>query len=117
MTLTGQVILVDASTGPEPNGVVVTSIFNVDCFGIIYITYGGSKYTWSTNGKSSTITRDSEPKNNMKALPVTIPEVNEMLKDRKRTQELAETLIKRQKLKERVNADTNAPQCPNTPRL
>ncbi|KAI0133706.1 hypothetical protein BJ170DRAFT_174149 [Xylariales sp. AK1849] len=115
MTLDGQVVLVDASTGPSFVGLGVTSIFSVDCLGLISITYGGSKYTWSTDGQSCSIVPASDPPNNMKALPVTMPEVNEMLKDRKRTQELAETLIMRHKLKERVNADTNAPQCPNTP--
>lgn len=116
MTTDGEVVLVDASTGPTFNGGnVVTSIFNVDCLGAIHITYGGASYTWTTDGQSCAIVQASSPSNNMKALPVTIPEVHELLKDRKRTQELAETLMRRAKLQERVNADTNAPQCPSTP--
>lgn len=115
MTITGGVVLVDASTGPQFSGLAITTIFNVDCLGRVYITYGGSNYTWSTKGQSCSLTASSDPTNNMKALPVTMLEVHEMLKDRKRSQELAELLIRRSKLEQRVNADTNAPQCPAVP--
>lgn len=113
MTTDGQVILVDASTGTSFNGDHVTSIFTLDCKGTISITQGGSKYTWSTQGESCSIARADTPKNNMKALPLSVPKVE--MPDRKRAAELIETLKARGAIKARVNTDFKEPQCPNTP--
>lgn len=109
MTNTGKIVLVKASTGTSYKNNRVTSIFNVDCYGRISISQGGSNYTWSTNGASSSLTRASMPANNMKALPKTIPEVQSALKHRRRNQELAERLVKRS------YSDGPAPKCPASP--
>lgn len=109
MTALGQVILVDASTGPSFSGGHATSIFSFDCRGTIFISLGGTKYAWSTQGESCSIAPAANPANNMKTLPHSVPKVQEPA-DKKRALELVE------KLKARVNTDTHEPQCPNTPR-
>ncbi|KAI1135037.1 hypothetical protein F5Y05DRAFT_406192 [Hypoxylon sp. FL0543] len=109
MTNTGNIVLVGASTGTTFKNNRVTSIFNVDCYGRISITQGGSKYTWSTDGASSTLVKAANPANNMKALPQNIPAVQQALKHRKRNQELAERLVKRS------YSDGPAPKCPASP--
>lgn len=117
MTTTGKVILVDASTGTSFKDNSVTSIFNVDCYGVISITYGGSNYVWSTDGQSCTIVEASTPANNMKALPVTIPAVQDAIMNKKRNQDLVENLLKQTDSRElaKRQAGSKAPTCPNTP--
>lgn len=113
MTNTGAIVLVGASTGTSFVNNRVTSIFNADCYGRISITQGGSKYTWSTNGATSTLVKAATPANNMKALPKNIPAVQSARKHRKRNQELAERLIKRGSY-----TDGPAPKCsPSPPNL
>jgi hypothetical protein len=114
MTTDGKVILVDASTGTSFSGDHVTSIFSFDCRGTIFITQGGTKYTWTTNGQSCAIVSAGAPKNNIKVLPVNVPKLPE-LQDQKRATELIEKLKARGAIKGRVNTDFSAPQCPNTP--
>jgi hypothetical protein len=118
MTVTGDVVLVDASTGPTLGiDLAVTSIFNIDCYGVIFITYGGSNYTWSTDGQSCTMVQSSTPANNMKALPVTIPGVQDALNNQKRHQDLVDKLLKGTDSEElaKRQAGASAPTCPNTP--
>jgi hypothetical protein len=114
MTTDGEVILVDASTGTSFSGDHVTSIFSFDCRGTIFITQGGTKYTWTTDGESCAIVSAGTPKNNIKVLPVNVPKLPE-LQDQKRATELIEKLKARGTIKGRVNTDFSAPQCPNTP--
>lgn len=116
MAADGQIVLVDASTGPAFIGGHVTSIFSSDCYGRITISLGGAKYQWSTSGQSSTMTLSTSARSNIVVLPVSLPQVSELLKDRKRTEELTDKLLARSALRERLtNADTHAPQCPSTP--
>ncbi|OTB18368.1 hypothetical protein K445DRAFT_9324 [Daldinia sp. EC12] len=109
MTNTGAIVLVGASTGPTFKNNRVTTIFNVDCYGRITITQGGSGYTWSTDGATSKLTKAATPANNMKALPKSIPAVDTERKNRKRNKQLAERLMKRS------DSDGPAPKCPASP--
>ncbi|EPE07030.1 tryptophan synthase alpha chain [Ophiostoma piceae UAMH 11346] len=119
----GQVVFVDASTGPSVDGTGhVTTIFNIDCIGIMTITLGGTSYVWDTNGATSSIVAGDPASNGhyMKALPETMPTISEKLKNRKRTDEMYEKLMKFQKLREKrqytpTNGDFSAPQCPSSP--
>ncbi|KAI1774641.1 hypothetical protein F4818DRAFT_442134 [Hypoxylon cercidicola] len=110
MTSTGAIVLVSASTGKTFRNNRVTTIFNVDCFGVLSVSQGGNKYTWSTDGASSRLTRAASPALNMKALPVSIPEVESARKHRRRNKELAERLLAR-----RSYSDGPAPKCPASP--
>ncbi|KAI2629159.1 hypothetical protein GGS26DRAFT_591828 [Hypomontagnella submonticulosa] len=110
MTNTGNIVLVGASTGTKFVNNRVTSIFNVDCFGVISISQGGNKYTWNTDGDTSKLVKAANPPNNMKALPKNIPEVQEALKHRRRNKELAERLLAK-----RSYSDGPAPKCPASP--
>ncbi|KAI8966025.1 hypothetical protein F5Y11DRAFT_236586 [Daldinia sp. FL1419] len=109
MTNTGAIVLVGASTGTSFKNNRVTTIFNVDCFGRISITQGGSGYTWSTDGASSKLTKAATPANNMKALPQNIPAVETERKNRRRNKQLGERLMKRS------YSDGPAPKCPSSP--
>ncbi|KAI1383093.1 uncharacterized protein F4822DRAFT_440774 [Hypoxylon trugodes] len=109
MTNTGNVVLVSASTGTSFKNNRVTTIFSVDCYGRISVSQGGSKYTWSTDGSTSRFVKATTPANNMKALPVNIPEVQSALKHRRRNKELAARLMKRS------YSDGPAPKCPASP--
>ncbi|KAF2112387.1 hypothetical protein BDV96DRAFT_602304 [Lophiotrema nucula] len=109
MTNTGRIVLTGTSTGTAFKNNLVTSIFNVDCYGRLSVTQGGSSWTWSTSGQTSTLTKASPAKNNMKALPKTIPTIQSARKHRKRNQELAERLVKRS------YSDGPAPKCPAQP--
>ncbi|KAK0619974.1 hypothetical protein B0T14DRAFT_585915 [Immersiella caudata] len=121
MTNNGRVILTDSSTGPTMSNGRVTSIFNFDCRGAIAIKFGGSDYIWSTNGASSSIEKGKSLTFNMKAVPVTPPEIQAMLMDKRAVEELTAKLYARanrqgheMSLKTRarlVNADSRAPQC------
>ncbi|KAK9413951.1 putative Apple-like protein [Seiridium unicorne] len=116
MTIDGSVMLVDASTGPSMVNGAVTTIFSIDCLGIIKVTYSGQNYEWVTSKKSCSFVLSATSANPFKALPVQVVDTTKMMfKDRKRTEELAEELIKKSKLEQRVNADSHAPQCPSTP--
>ncbi|KAI4861962.1 hypothetical protein F4820DRAFT_460540 [Hypoxylon rubiginosum] len=110
MTNTGAIVLVSASTGTAFKSNRVTTIFNVDCYGRLSVSQGGNKYTWSTSGTSSTLTKAASPANNMKALPVSIPAVESARKHRRRNKELAERLLAK-----RSYSDGPAPKCPSSP--
>lgn len=115
MTTDGQVVLVGASTGTSFSGEHVTGIFTLDCRGTISIVQGGNKYTWSTEGESCSIKPADTPKNNMKALPVSLPKIE--VQNEKRTAELIEVLKRRGATKKSrdLSSDFHEPQCPNTP--
>ncbi|KAI1761658.1 hypothetical protein GGR53DRAFT_504790 [Hypoxylon sp. FL1150] len=110
MTNTGTIVLVSASTGKSFTNNRVTTIFNVDCYGRLSVSQGGNKYTWSTDGTSSSLTKAATPANNMKALPVSIPAVASARKYRRRNKELAERLLAK-----RSYSDGPAPKCPASP--
>ncbi|KAK0643373.1 hypothetical protein B0T16DRAFT_447339 [Cercophora newfieldiana] len=125
MTNNGRVVLVNASTGPSMSGGRVTSIFNIDCRGAMSIKFGGADYIWSTNGASSSIQKGTSTTFNMKAVPVTPPEIHAALLDKRATEELTAKLFAQAKLQGReislkprvrlVNADSRAPQCKADP--
>jgi hypothetical protein len=117
MTTTGNVVLVDASTGSTSVDNSVTTIFNVDCYGVISITYDGSKYTWSTDGQSCTMVEASTPANNMKALPVTIPGAQVAPNNNKRNQDQLDKLLSLADSKGHAKrqAGSSAQTCSNTP--
>lgn len=122
MTTDGQVILVPASTGPQFSNGYVTTIFNINCIGIMTITLDGNSYIWTTTGSTCQITQGTTTNNFMKAIPQTMPTVQQMRKNRKRSEELYNSLVARDqltKLRTRqdtpTNGDFSAPQCPSTP--
>jgi hypothetical protein len=110
MNSRGNIVLTGSSTGTSFQNDLVTSIFKVDCFGVISITQGGSSWTWQTTGASSTLVKDSSGAKNMKALPKVIPAVAEARKNRRSNQVMAEKLAKRNSYTEGP-----APKCPNSP--
>lgn len=119
MTSGGQIILVGASTGRNMAGTRVTTIFNVDCFGILTVYYSGSWYEWVTDGQSSRLIKSTTQHKGMKALPAKGPEVVLTEKLKREIDEGVSVLMAKEKMKRQtrgpVNTDDNAPQCPQTP--
>lgn len=119
MTSSGNIILVGASTGRNMAGTRVTTIFNVDCFGILTVYYSGSWYEWVTDGQSSRLIKSTTQHKGMKALPAKGPEVVLTEKLRREVDEGVSVLMAKEKMKRQtrgpVNTDSNAPQCPQTP--
>lgn len=119
MTSSGQIILVGASTGRNMAGTRVTTIFNVDCFGILTVYYSGSWYEWVTDGQSSRLIKSTTQHKGMKALPAKGPEVVLTEKLKREIDEGVSVLMAKEKMKRQtrgpVNTDDNAPQCPQTP--
>ncbi|KAH8657762.1 hypothetical protein BX600DRAFT_438950 [Xylariales sp. PMI_506] len=107
----GAVVLVSGSTGTAGDGEYVTTIFSIDCIGEITISYGGADYTWTTDGQSCSILPGTPSvANTMKALPAA-----SHAGSRKMAKRHGERKAGVAGLKERVNADFSAPQCPSTP--
>ncbi|KAF1842220.1 uncharacterized protein K460DRAFT_409637 [Cucurbitaria berberidis CBS 394.84] len=109
MNKTGSIVLTTSSTGTDYKNGLVTSIFNFDCYGRISIEQGGYSYSWTTNGTSSKLVKESPAAENMKALPKSIPAVQSARKHRKRNHQLAKRLQKRS------YTDGPAPKCPVQP--
>ncbi|KAL1897449.1 hypothetical protein Sste5346_004187 [Sporothrix stenoceras] len=122
MTTDGQVILVDASTGPQFVDGVVTTIFNINCIGVMTITLNGQSYVWTTTGATCQIQQGSSTTSFMKAIPETMPTVPQTDQTRKRSERLFNDLMAREEMNKLTtrqftptNGDFSAPQCPNTP--
>lgn len=106
----GQINLISASTGPNFKNGYVTSIFSYDCFGLLSIVQGGNKYSWTTTGSTSSLTKAADGGIPMKMLPVNKPAmVQRALRDHKENKALAERLMKRS------YSDGPAPKCPASP--
>lgn len=138
MTTGGQVILVDQSIGPQFENGAVTTIFNIDCIGVMTITLNGQSYVWTTTGATCQIQPGSSTTSFMKAIPETLPTLPQNNQDRKlkRSERLIESLNAREEIMSKLadvnvrdevlssltkrqftptNGDFSAPQCPNSP--
>ena len=119
MTSTGQIILVGSSTGRTMSGTRVTTIFNVDCFGVLTVYFSGSPYQWVTDGQSSRLVKSSAVEKNMRTVPNKGPDVVMTEKLKRQVDEGVAILMAKEKIKRQtrgdVNTDDRAPQCPASP--
>lgn len=122
MTTEGKVILVDQSTGPHFADGAVTTIFNINCIGIMTITLNGQSYIWTTTGSTCQIQLGTSTTTFMKAIPETLPTLPQTDSTRKRSERLYNNLMAREEMNKLTtrqltptNGDFSAPQCPSTP--
>lgn len=103
----GNVVLRSASSGSSFAGGFATTIFKMNCFGVLSVSQGGSTWVWSTNGATTKMVKGTSTKN-FNILPHNNPGIVAAKKSRKRSLELAKQLEARGK-----DQEGRAPRCPN----